>query len=39
MPYYAETGVFFSATVNQHPPVHHPLDVRYYSVVDEPQLS
>ncbi len=29
-----------SATVNQlHPPVHHPLDAGYYSVVDEPQLS
>jgi hypothetical protein len=27
------------ATVNKHPPVHHPLDARYYSVVDEPQLS
>jgi hypothetical protein len=27
------------ATVNQHPPVHHPLDAQYYSVVDEPQLS
>jgi hypothetical protein len=27
------------ATVNQHPPVHHPLDVHYYSVVYEPQLS
>jgi hypothetical protein len=25
--------------VNQHPPVHHPLDAHYYSVVDEPQLS
>jgi hypothetical protein len=28
-----------SATVNQHPSVHHPLDACYYSVVDEPQLS
>jgi hypothetical protein len=28
-----------TATVNQHPPVHHPLDARYYSVVNEPQLS
>ncbi len=28
-----------AATVNQHPPVHHPLDACYYSVVDEPQLS
>jgi len=28
-----------AATMNQHPPVHHPLDARYYSVVDEPQLS
>ncbi len=27
-----------SATLNQHPPAHHPLDVHYYSVVDEPQL-
>jgi hypothetical protein len=27
------------ATVNQHPPAHHPLNVRYYSHVDEPQLS
>ncbi len=27
------------ATVKQHPPAHHPLDVRYYSVVDEAQLS
>jgi hypothetical protein len=24
------------ATVNQHPPVHHPLDACYYRVVDEP---
>jgi hypothetical protein len=31
--------LFDSATVNQHPPMHHPLDGRYYSVVDEPQLS
>jgi hypothetical protein len=29
----------FKATVNQHPPAHHPLDARYYSVVDEPQLT
>jgi len=28
-----------SATVNQHTPVHQPLDACYYSVVDEPQLS
>ncbi len=27
------------ATANQHPPEHHPLHVRYYSVVDEAQLS
>jgi len=27
------------ATVNQHPPVHHPLDACYDSVVDDPQLS
>jgi hypothetical protein len=26
------------AIVDQHPPVNHPLDVHYYSVVDEPQL-
>jgi hypothetical protein len=31
--------VSLSATLNQHPPVHHPLDARYYSVMDEPQLS
>ncbi len=30
---------FEKATVNQHPPAHHPLDVPYYSVVDEPQVS
>jgi hypothetical protein len=28
-----------SATFNQHPQAHHPLDAYYYSVVDEPQLS
>ncbi len=27
------------ATVNRHPTAHHPLDVGYYSVMDEPQLS
>jgi hypothetical protein len=27
------------ATVNQHPPVRHPLDACYDSVVDDPQLS
>jgi hypothetical protein len=27
------------ATMNHHPPVHHPLDVSYYSVVDEPQTE
>jgi hypothetical protein len=27
------------ATVNQHPPAHHPLDAHYHSVVDEPYLS
>jgi hypothetical protein len=27
------------ATLNQHPPEHHPLDACHYSVVDEPQLS
>jgi hypothetical protein len=25
--------------VNKHPPAHHPRDARYYSVVDERQLS
>jgi hypothetical protein len=29
---------FEDATVNQHPPAHHPLDACYYSVVDEPQM-
>ncbi len=29
---------YWSATVNQHPPEHHPLDAPYYWVVDEPQL-
>jgi len=28
-----------SAMVNEHLPMHHPLDVHYYSVVDESQLS
>jgi hypothetical protein len=28
-----------TATVNQHPPVHHPQDACYDSVVDDPQLS
>jgi hypothetical protein len=32
---YYNTG----ATVNQHPPAHHPLDACYYSVMDEPQMS
>jgi hypothetical protein len=27
------------ATVNQHPPAHHPLDAYQHSIVDEPQLS
>jgi hypothetical protein len=27
------------ATTNQHPPVHHRLDARYYSLVDELQPS
>jgi hypothetical protein len=27
------------ATVNQHTPVHHPLDACYDLVVDDPQLS
>jgi hypothetical protein len=27
------------SSVNQHPPAHHPVDARYYSVVDERQLS
>ncbi len=30
---------FYMATEYQHPPAHHPMDVRYHSVVDEPQLS
>jgi hypothetical protein len=25
--------------MNQHPPVHHPPDARYYSIVDESQLE
>jgi hypothetical protein len=25
--------------VTQHPPIHHPLEVSYDSIVDEPQLS
>jgi len=29
----------YAATVNQHPPVHHPLDACYDSVMDDPQLS
>ncbi len=29
--------LFGAPTVNQHPPAHHPLDVPYSSVVDEPQ--
>jgi hypothetical protein len=28
-----------STMVNKHPPVHHPLDVHYSSVVDESQLK
>jgi hypothetical protein len=24
---------------NQHPPMYHPMDAHYYSVVDEPHLS
>jgi len=27
------------ATMNQHPPKHHPLDVCYYLTMDESQLS
>jgi hypothetical protein len=27
------------ATVNRHSPAHHPLDVHYSSIADEPQLS
>jgi hypothetical protein len=34
-----EGGGEAGATMNQHPPVHHPLDTHYYSVVDEPQPS
>ncbi len=29
----------FKQTRNCHPPVHHPLDARYYSVVNKPQLE
>jgi hypothetical protein len=29
----------YTATVNQHLPVHHPLDACYDSAVDETQLS
>jgi hypothetical protein len=29
----------WKAIVNQHPPVRHPLDACYYSVMDEPQMS
>jgi hypothetical protein len=32
-----ESGLL--ATVNQHPPVHHPPDASYDSVMDDPQLS
>jgi hypothetical protein len=28
-----------TATASQHPPVRHPLNARYYSVVNEPQLN
>jgi hypothetical protein len=28
-----------AAPVKWHPPARHPLDVRYHSAVDEPQLS
>jgi hypothetical protein len=28
-----------TATVNQQPPAHRPLDAHYYSVVDEPQTE
>jgi hypothetical protein len=27
------------ATLNQHPPAHHPLDACHHSVMDEPQMS
>jgi hypothetical protein len=29
----------FLTIVNQHPLAHHPLDVRYYLVVDELELN
>jgi hypothetical protein len=32
-------GFQLMARVNLHPPVHHPLDDPYDSVVDEPQVS
>ncbi len=35
----AVRDVAHTATVKQHPPVHHPLDACYDSVVDDPQLS
>jgi len=28
-------GSVRAATVNQHPPTHHPLDAHYYSVLDD----
>jgi hypothetical protein len=34
-----QNWLFVPATVNEHPPAQHPLDVRYYPVLDEPQLS
>ncbi len=30
---------YIPSSLNQHPPVHHPLDVRNYSTVDEHQVS
>jgi hypothetical protein len=35
----ARSKLYTTATVNQHPSAHHPLDARYYSVVDETQLE
>jgi hypothetical protein len=27
----------WAISIHKHPPAHHPLDARYYSVIDEPQ--
>jgi hypothetical protein len=36
---HTNTSLNHLAVVNQHPPLHHPLDAHYHSVVDEPQLG